>query len=210
MFTLRSFFDWVVLRASVNRDRGRMKKGYEMFHHAGSSPRFPTEEYAPCPRCHHTSTGAHLATVFGPAARAPHRPSARMPALASPRGSFSRSWCKSWSSEAPTRGSPTSLARRARCVEKARGVDRTWSDGSTQADLPGGLRPPHRPRAFGGGRRLLHDLSPLRRGEGGKEPCGPRKTRHHSLDGGVGSAFLTLGGEGRYAVAPEPHTCSSA
>jgi hypothetical protein len=56
-----------------------MKKGYEMFHHAGSSPRFPTEEYAPCPRCHHTSTGAHLATVFGPAARAPHRPSARMP-----------------------------------------------------------------------------------------------------------------------------------
>src|SRR5215208_7352427 len=79
MFTLRSFFDWVVLRASVNRDRGRMKNGYEMFHHAGSSPRFPTEEYAPCPRCHHTSTGAHLATVFGPAARAPHRPSARMP-----------------------------------------------------------------------------------------------------------------------------------
>jgi hypothetical protein len=56
-----------------------MKNGYEMFHHAGSSPRFPTEEYAPCPRCHHTSTGAHLATVFGPAARAPHRPSARMP-----------------------------------------------------------------------------------------------------------------------------------
>jgi hypothetical protein len=116
------------------------------------------------------------------------------PALASPRGSFSRSWCKSWSSEAPTRGSPTSLARRARCVEKARGVDRTWSDGATQADLPGGLRPPHRPRAFGGGRRLLHDLSPLRRGEGGKEPCGPRKTSNQALDGGVGSAFLTLGG----------------
>src|SRR5215216_954422 len=85
MFTLRSFFDWVVLRASVNRDRGRMKNGYEMFHHPGSSRRFTTEEYAPCPRCHHTSTGAYLATDFGPAARAPHRPSARMSPPSHPR-----------------------------------------------------------------------------------------------------------------------------
>jgi hypothetical protein len=45
-------------------------------------------------------------------------------ALASPRGAFSRSWCRFWSSDAPSRGSPTSLARRARCVEKARRVDR--------------------------------------------------------------------------------------
>ena len=62
-----------------------MKNGHEMFHHAGSSLRFPTKEYAPCPRCHHASIGAHLATVRSLATRAPHRPSARMPPLALPR-----------------------------------------------------------------------------------------------------------------------------
>ncbi|MGF1472042.1 MAG: bifunctional DNA primase/polymerase, partial [Rubrobacteraceae bacterium] len=34
------------LRASVNRRRGRTKNGREMFHHLGSSLRFPTKEYA--------------------------------------------------------------------------------------------------------------------------------------------------------------------
>ena len=53
-----------------------------------------------------------------------------------------------------------------------------------QGDLPGGLRPPHRAGALGGGGRLLHNQGPLRRGEGGKEPGGQGKTGHQTLDGG--------------------------
>jgi len=37
------------LRASVNRDRSRMKDGHEIFHHPGSSPRFPSRRSGPVP-----------------------------------------------------------------------------------------------------------------------------------------------------------------
>src|SRR5215203_2031383 len=93
-----------------------MKNGHGRFHHAGSPLSFPTKE---CTRArtatiHHR---AHLATVFGLAARAV-APIIRSgaTACASPRGSSSRSWCRCWCSAAPTKGSPTPLARRARCV----------------------------------------------------------------------------------------------
>ena len=51
-------------------------------------------------------------------------------------------------------------------------VDRARGDGSTQAHLPGGLRPPHRVGALGGGGGRLHHQGPLWRGEGRKEPGG--------------------------------------
>ncbi|HYQ84327.1 MAG TPA: MFS transporter, partial [Rubrobacter sp.] len=35
------------LRTSVNRDRGRIKNGHEMFHHSGSSLRFPNRRSMP-------------------------------------------------------------------------------------------------------------------------------------------------------------------
>src|ERR671910_1706697 len=37
------------------------------------------EGASPCPLCHHTSIGARLGAVFGPAARTPDEPSARLP-----------------------------------------------------------------------------------------------------------------------------------
>ena len=71
------------LRASVNRDRSRMKNGHELFHHPGCSPRFPTKEWTRA-RAATIPHRAHLPTVQSPAARAPHRPSAWMPPLAHP------------------------------------------------------------------------------------------------------------------------------
>src|SRR5829696_1267258 len=73
-----------LVRASVNRDRSRMKDGHEIFHHPGSSLRFPTKEWTRA-RAATIPHRAHLATVCRPAARAPHRPSARMPPLTHPR-----------------------------------------------------------------------------------------------------------------------------
>src|SRR5215210_5493759 len=60
-----------------------MKNGHEMLHHPGRSLRFPTKEGTRA-RAATIPHRAHLATVQRPAARAPHRPSARMPPLAYP------------------------------------------------------------------------------------------------------------------------------
>jgi hypothetical protein len=54
------------LRASVNRDRSRMKDGHEIFHHPGSSLRFQTKEWTRA-RAATIPHRAHLATVQSPA-----------------------------------------------------------------------------------------------------------------------------------------------
>jgi transposase len=75
-----------------------------------------------------------------------------------------------------SRGSPTSLARRARCVEKARRVDRAGADGDPQGDLPRRLRPSHRPGAFGGGGgRVCLTKAPCGGEKAGKSPVDRRK-----------------------------------
>jgi hypothetical protein len=51
------------IRASVNRDRDHMKNGHEMFHHSGSSPRFPNGRNMPRARTRTLPHRAHLATV---------------------------------------------------------------------------------------------------------------------------------------------------
>jgi uncharacterized membrane protein YhdT len=77
------------------------------------------KEHAPCPHSHLTSSSpsGNSSKPSFPSAAPTIRSDAT--AHASPSGSSSRSWCRCWSSAAPTTGSPTHLARRARCVEKA-------------------------------------------------------------------------------------------
>jgi Transposase DDE domain len=89
-------------------------------------------------------------------------------ARASQRGSSSRSLLRCSSSAAPTTGSPTHHARRARCAEKARRVDRARADGAPQEDLSGGLRPSHRPGALGSGGGRVHNQGT----EGGGQKAG--------------------------------------
>src|SRR5215208_6175469 len=78
------------------------------------------KEHAPCPHSNLTSSSpsGNSSKPSFPSAAPTIRSDAT--AHASPSGSSSRSWCRCWSSAAPTTGSPTHLARRARCVEKAR------------------------------------------------------------------------------------------
>src|SRR5215203_5146753 len=75
----------IELRASVNRARGRMKNGHEMFHHAGSSLRFPNGRSMSRARTPTIPHRTHLGAVLGPPARAKDELSARMPPLAHPR-----------------------------------------------------------------------------------------------------------------------------
>jgi IS5 family transposase len=76
-------------------------------------------------------------------------------------------------------------------------VDRAWSDGATQGDLPRRLRPPHRPGALGGGGGRLRHQGPLRRGEIRKKPGRQGQTGHQALDGG-----------GRFGHPAERRECS--
>src|SRR5215218_2905013 len=71
----------ILLRASVNRERSGMKNGHEMFHHAGSSSRFPTKEDARA-RAATIPHRAYLRAISCPPARAKDEPSARMPPFA--------------------------------------------------------------------------------------------------------------------------------
>src|SRR5918995_1765650 len=74
------------------------------------------KEHAPCPHSHLTSSSPS-GNSFQPCCPST-APTIRSDAtaLASPSGSSSRSWCRFWSSAAPTTGSPTHPARRAPCV----------------------------------------------------------------------------------------------
>jgi hypothetical protein len=115
----------VEVRASVNRElESTCKAGTD----APSSGEFLTvperREYAPCPPSNHTSSSPSGSSFV------PSCPSARSTIRsvatggASLTGWSSRSWFRFWCSAALTKGSPTSLALRARCVKKARRVDR--------------------------------------------------------------------------------------
>src|SRR5215211_3634555 len=74
-----------VLRASVNRDGGRMKNGHELLHYSGSSSRFPNRRSMPRARTRSLPHRAHLGAVSCPPARAKDEPSARVSPLAHPR-----------------------------------------------------------------------------------------------------------------------------
>ena len=152
-----------------------MKNGHGMFHHSGSPLSFPNRRSMPRARTRTLPHRAHLRAVSCPPSRAKDGPSARVPPLARPREDSLRE------AGAGTRlrlrlsqdRRPELLGEHA--ASQTRRVDRAGSDGSTQADLSGGLRPPHRPRVLGCGGGLLHQQGSLRRREVGSEPGRPRK-----------------------------------
>ena len=146
-----------------------------MLHHSGSSLRFPNGRSISRARTRTLPHRAHLPTVFGPPSRAPHRPPARMPPLARPReGRFREA--------SAGVGLRLRLPQDRRCIllgehpaSQAQRVDRARGYGSTQAHLPGGLRPPHRVGALGGGGG---------RGCITKAPCGGEKAGRSPGDRG--------------------------
>src|SRR5512133_1039804 len=147
-----------------------------MLHHSGSSLRFPNGRSMPrarTPTLHHR---AHLGAVSRPPARAKDEPSARMPPLSHPREGRLREDGAGVGLRLRLREDRRRVLLGEHAQAQARRVDRAGGDGAAQAELPGGLRPPHRPGAFGGGRRLLYHQGSLRGREGREEPGGPRKT----------------------------------
>ncbi|CAA9409264.1 MAG: Putative transposase, partial [uncultured Rubrobacteraceae bacterium] len=153
---------------------------------------------------------AYLARVPCPAARAQDRPPLGLPPAARPRQGGLREAGAGIGVRLRLREDRGRVLLGEHAAPQARRVDRAGVGGELATGGVEVLRPLHRPGVLGGGGGLLHHQGPLRRGEVGQEPGGPREAGHQALGGRGRQRHTARVGDGARqpprlaAVGPHP------